>query len=258
MEKLDKLREYISKFDKLCIAYSGGVDSDLVMNVAYDILKDNAIAVIGNGVMLSRKDLEDAERLAKKVGIKYYIIEADAFAVKEFRFNDRKRCYFCKKNIMGGIIQKAKDLGFEFVADGKNADDGKAYRPGAMAADELGIVSPLYEVGMTKAEIREAAELLGLETWNKASNSCLATRFPYDTELTRENFEKVEKAEFLIAEKGIQSGRVRVHGDIARIEIPKDKFGTFISDKEIIENIKKIGFRYVTLDLEGFRSGSMD
>ena len=143
MEKLDKLREYISKFDKLCIAYSGGVDSDLVMNVAYDILKDNAIAVIGNGVMLSRKDLEDAERLAKKVGIKYYIIEADAFAVKEFRFNDRKRCYFCKKNIMGGIIQKAKELGFEFVADGKNADDGKAYRPGAMAADELGIVSPL-------------------------------------------------------------------------------------------------------------------
>ena len=240
MEKLDKLREYISKFDKLCIAYSGGVDSDLVMNVAYDILKDNAIAVIGNGVMLSRKDL------------------ADAFAVKEFRFNDRKRCYFCKKNIMGGIIQKAKELGFEFVADGKNADDGKAYRPGAMAADELGIVSPLYEVGMTKAEIREAAELLGLETWNKASNSCLATRFPYDTELTRENFEKVEKAEFLIAEKGIQSGRVRVHGDIARIEIPKDKFGTFISDKEIIENIKKIGFRYVTLDLECFRSGSMD
>ena len=164
MEKLDKLREYISKFDKLCIAYSGGVDSDLVMNVAYDILKDNAIAVIGNGVMLSRKDLEDAERLAKKVGIKYYIIEADAFAVKEFRFNDRKRCYFCKKNIMGGIIQKANELGFEFVADGKNADDGKAYRPGAMAADELGIVSPLYEVGMTKAEIREAAELLGYGT----------------------------------------------------------------------------------------------
>ena len=109
MEKLDKLREYISRFDKLCVASSGGVDSDLVMNVAYEVLKDNAIAIIGDGIMLSRKDLNDAERLAKKAGIKYYIIKADAFAVKEFKFNDRKRCYYCKKNIMGGVIQKARN-----------------------------------------------------------------------------------------------------------------------------------------------------
>ena len=258
MEKLDRLRKYISGFDKLCVAYSGGVDSDLVMNVAYDVLKDNAIAVIGDGIMLSEKDLKDAERLAKKAGIKYYIVKVDAFAVKEFKFNDKKRCYYCKKNIMGGIIQKARELGFEYVADGKNADDGKVYRPGAMAADELGIVSPLYEAGMSKAEIREAAEFLGLETWNKASNSCLATRFPYDTELTEENFSKVERADHLIAEKGIPSGRVRMHGDIARIEIPKDRFEEFLSDKALIENIKKTGFRYITLDLEGFRSGSMD
>jgi len=257
-EKLDKLREYISGFDRLCVAYSGGVDSDLVMNVAYEVLKDRAIAVIGDGIMLSRKDLDDAERLAKKAGIKYYIVKADAFSVKEFKFNDRKRCYYCKKNIMGGIIEKAKELGFETVADGKNADDGRVYRPGAAAAKELGIVSPLYEVGMTKADIREAAKELGLETWDKASNSCLATRFPYDTELTEENFAKVEAAELAIAKKGIPSGRVRLHGDIARIEIPKDKFGLFIADRELIEKIKNCGFRYVTLDLEGFRSGSMD
>lgn len=258
MDKLNKLREYISEFDKLCVAYSGGVDSDLVMNIAYDVLKDNAIAVIGDGIMLSRKDLDDAERLAKKAGIKYYIIKADAFAVKEFKFNDRRRCYYCKKNIMGGVIAKAKELGFDTVADGKNADDGKVYRPGAQAADELGLVSPLYAVGMTKADIREAAKELGLETWNKASNSCLATRFPYDTELTEENFKKVENAELLISKKGIPSGRVRLHGDIARIEIPKDRFGEFIADEGLIDDIKKIGFRYVTLDLEGFRSGSMD
>ncbi len=258
MKKLDELREYISKFDKLCVAYSGGVDSDLVLNVACEVLKDKVIAVIGDGIMLSRKDLTDAERLAKKAGCKYHIVKADAFAVKEFKFNDRKRCYYCKKNIMGAVINKAKELGFCTVADGKNADDGKVYRPGAIAADELGIVSPLYAVGMTKNDIRQAAKELGLETWDKASNSCLATRFPYDTELTEGNFARVEAAELLIAGKGIKSGRVRLHGDIARIELPKDKFGEFMADSRLIDDIKKIGFKYITLDLEGFRSGSMD
>ena len=258
MEKLDRLREYLSNFDKLCVAYSGGVDSDLLMNVAYEVLKDNAIAVIGDGVMLSRKDLEDAENLARKTGIKYYVVKVDAFSVNEFKFNDKKRCYYCKKNIMGEIIKKANELGFYTVADGKNSDDGKVYRPGAQAAKELGIVSPLYEAGMTKQDIRQAAKELGLETWNKASNSCLATRFPYDTELTAENFAKVEGAELLIAQKGIPSGRVRMHGDIARIEVPEDRFNELISDRKLIEDIKNFGFRYVTLDLEGFRSGSMD
>lgn len=258
MEKLDRLREYLSKFDKLCVAYSGGVDSDLLMNVAYEVLKDNAIAVIGDGIMLSRKDLEDAENLARKTGIKYYVVKVDAFSVNEFKFNDKKRCYYCKKNIMGEIIKKANELGFYTVADGKNSDDGKVYRPGAEAARELGIVSPLYEAGMTKQDIRQAAKELGLETWNKPSNSCLATRFPYDTELTAENFAKVEGAELLIAQKGIPSGRVRMHGDIARIEVPEDRFNELISDRKLIEDIKNFGFRYVTLDLEGFRSGSMD
>ena len=258
MEKLDRLREYLSNFDKLCVAYSGGVDSDLLMNVAYEVLKDNAIAVIGDGAMLSRKDLEDAENLARKTGIKYYVVKVDVFSVREFRFNDRKRCYYCKKNIMGEIIKKANELGFNTIADGKNSDDGKVYRPGAEAARELGIVSPLYEAGMTKQDIRQAARELGLETWNKPSNSCLATRFPYDTELTAENFAKVEGAELLIAKKGIPSGRVRMHGDIARIEVPEDRFNELISDRKLIEDIKNFGFRYVTLDLEGFRSGSMD
>ena len=258
MEKLDRLREYLSNFDKLCVAYSGGVDSDLLMNVAYEVLKDNTIAVIGDGAMLSRKDLEDAENLARKTGIKYYVVKVDAFSVNEFKFNDKKRCYYCKKNIMGEIIKKANELGFYTVADGKNSDDGKVYRPGAEAAKELGIVSPLYEAGMTKQDIRQAARELGLETWNKPSNSCLATRFPYDTELTAENFAKVEGAELLIAQKGIPSGRVRMHGDIARIEVPEERFNELISDRKLIEDIKNFGFRYVTLDLEGFRSGSMD
>ena len=258
MEKLDKLKEFISKFDKVCVAYSGGVDSDLVMNVAHEVLKDNAIAVIGDGIMLSRKDFDDAKRLAKNAGIQYYVIEADVFKVDDFRNNTRERCYHCKKSIMASIAEKANELGHYTILDGKNADDLKAYRPGSKATQELGIISPLFEAGMTKEDIRIAAKQVGLETWNKASNSCLATRFPYDTQLNREDFEMVEKAELLFAKRGIPSVRVRVHGDIARVEMLKDRFMEFIQDENLLKEMKNIGFRYVTLDLEGFRSGSMD
>ncbi|GFI60961.1 pyridinium-3,5-biscarboxylic acid mononucleotide sulfurtransferase [Clostridiales bacterium] len=258
MEKLDRLKEYLSQFDKICVAYSGGVDSDLVMNAAQQVLGENAVAIIGDAAFLARKDLEDAKRLAEMAGIKYYIVQPDVFSVEKIKMNDRKRCYYCKKSIMSEIIKEARKLGFSIIADGKNADDGKVYRPGTEAAKELGIVSPLYETEMTKADIRQAAKEMGLETWNKASNSCLATRFPYDTELTKNRLNMVEEAELLIDKKGIPSGRVRVHGDIARIEIPKECFGELVSDEKLVSEIKKIGFPYITLDLEGFRSGSMD
>lgn len=258
MEKMKALEEIIRGYGKLCIAYSGGTDSDFLLNVAKRVLGENVIAIIGNGNMLARKDYFEAMELAKKAGVVYYTIDADVFIVDEFRNNDKKRCYFCKKNIMGGLIEKAKELGFNFVADGKNSDDGKVYRPGAKASEELGIVSPLYMAGFTKAEIRQAAKEMNLETWNKASNSCLATRFPYNTLLTAENLLMVETAEKLIADENIPSGRVRVHGDIARIEIPKEYFHRFMENQCLIRNIKEVGFKYITLDLEGFRSGSMD
>ena len=258
MENLSKLKEVIKKYGKACVAYSGGVDSDLVLNVSKEVLGDNVIAIIGKGAMLAGKDFDDAIRLAKRAGVKYYIIEMDVFTVPEFVNNDRKRCYFCKKNVMGGIIEKAKELGFDYVFDGKNADDGKVYRPGGAAAEEMGIISPLYLANISKPEIRQIAKSMNLDTWDKASNSCLATRFPYDTKLTPDMFEKVEKAEKIIADLGIPSGRVRVHGDIARIEMPKNYMADFVSNEEVIKKIKEIGFRYITLDLEGFRSGSMD
>ena len=258
MEKMKTLENILRKYNKICVAYSGGTDSDFLLNVAKNVLGNNVIAIIGNGEMMAKKDFEDAVKLAKRAGVEYYTIEADVFKVDEFRNNDRKRCYYCKKNIMSGLKEKAQELGFNIIADGKNFDDGKVYRPGALAAEEIGIVSPLFEAGFTKTEIRQFAKEMGLETWNKASNSCLATRFPYDTLLTSENFRKVEAGEKLIADFNIPSGRIRLHGEIARIEIPLEYFDVFMKNTELIKKIKNVGFKYITLDLEGFRSGSMD
>lgn len=258
MDKLKVLKDILLRYEKICVAYSGGTDSDFLLNVAKKVLGNNVIAIIGNGSMVSAKDYEEAVNLAKSIGVEYYTIYADVFKVNEFKYNSKERCYFCKKNIMGGIIEKAKELGFCTIADGKNFDDGKVYRPGAMAAEEMGIVSPLFEAGFTKAEIRSTAKELGVKTWNKASNSCLATRFPYNTLLSAENFAMVEKAEKLLADAKIKSGRVRLHGDIARIEMPKEFFEEFTKNDELITKIKETGFKYITLDLEGFRSGSMD
>lgn len=258
MNKLENLEKILFQYGKICVAYSGGTDSDFLLNVAKKVLGNNVIAIIGNGAMVASKDYEEAINLAKSVGVEYYTIDADVFKVDEFRYNSKERCYFCKKNIMGGIIEKAKELGFSTIADGKNFDDGKVYRPGAKAAEEIGIVSPLFEAGFTKSEIRSEAKKMGLKTWDKASNSCLATRFPYDTQLTAEKFAMVEKAEKLIADAHIKSGRVRLHNDIARIEIPKEFFGEFMKNNSLIMKIKAVGFKYITLDLEGFRSGSMD
>lgn len=258
MDKLKVLENILLRYGKICVAYSGGTDSDFLLNVAKKVLGDNVIAIIGNGAMVSGKDYEDAVILAKSIGVEYYTIDVDIFEIQEFKYNSKKRCYYCKKNIMGEIIKKAEELGFSTIADGKNFDDGGEYRPGAMAAEEMGIVSPLFEAGFTKAEIRSASKELGLETWNKASNSCLATRFPYNTLLTAEKFNMVERAEKLISDCKIKSVRVRLHGDIARIEMQKEFFEEFMKNDELIMKIKEIGFKYITLDLEGFRSGSLD
>lgn len=258
-EKLKRLEEILQGFQKAAIAYSGGVDSDFLLNYAAKTLgKENVIAVIADGAMLAPKDLLDAAALADEAGIRCFILHLDVFSVPEFLHNNKKRCYYCKKNIMGNVLKKAEQEGFSVVLDGKNADDGRVYRPGASAAVELGIRSPLFEAGFTKADIRQAAKNMGLSTWEKASNSCLATRFPYDTILTEKDFSMVAQAEEWIANAGISSARLRVHGAIARIEMPKEYFTAFLNQPEITENIKSLGFQYVTLDLEGFRSGSMD
>ncbi len=257
-EKISKLSNILKKYNKVCVAYSGGTDSDFLLNVAAKTLCNNVIAVIVKGKHTAAKDIKEALRLCNITGVKVFVETIDVFSVEELRNNTKQRCYYCKQNIMGAIKKRAEEEGFSVITDGKNLDDAQHYRPGAKAAEEMGIVSPLFEAGFTKQEIRQAAKRLGLETYNKASNSCLVTRFAYNTVITENALSMVESAEELIASLGIHSGRVRVHGNIARIEMPKEYFVDFINNNSIVSKLKKIGFKYVTLDLEGFRSGSMD
>ena len=254
---MEILNRKLGEYGGLCVCYSGGADSAFLALAARRALGGRAAAVLINGAMLRRRDFDGALRTAELIGIAPYIIEFDPFSVPEFRSNDKLRCYHCKKAMLTRAQAFAETLGIRHVADGRNADDSRAHRPGARAAAELGVVSPLAEAGMTKAEIREYSRALGLDTWDKPSNSCLATRFPYDTVLTREDFEKAEAAENALAGLGVAGGRVRVHGGIARVEVPPVDFEAVIHS-DLARELKNLGFRYVTLDLEGFRSGSMD
>lgn len=208
--------------------------------------------------MIPRKDYKEAIEFLKENDFEFREIPVDCLEVLEFRENHKDRCYYCKRSIMTRIKQVAKENGFGIVCDGKNVDDTKGYRPGQKATKELGIVSPLEECGFTKKDIRENAKSLGITFWDKPSNSCLATRFPYNTELTNESLKRVELAEELIKEFGIPTTRVRSHGDIARIEVQKEYFDRILGNVKLVNDIKKLGFEYVTLDLEGMKSGRFD
>lgn len=259
MDKLELLKKRLKELKKVAIAFSGGVDSNFLMSVARETLgKENVLAVLCSGAMLAQADYQEAVQLLKDKDVQYEILAMDVFTVPEFAGNDKKRCYYCKKNLMSKIIEMAKTQGYEVVLDGKNLDDAKVYRPGAAAAQELGICSLLYECGFTKQDIRNVSRELGIITWNKPSNACLASRFPYGTQLTAEKLKQVEDAERCLKELGIDSGRIRVHDRIARVEVAKEDFKCLLEHKDFVNKVKACGFDYVTLDLEGFRSGSFD
>lgn len=256
---LNELKNRLIKLKKVAIAYSGGIDSSFLLCVANRVLpKENVLAIIANGVMVPRKDYIEAIEFLKENIFNYKEIEYNPLDILEFRENHKDRCYYCKKSLMQSIIKEANRNGFEYVLDGKNADDLKVYRPGNKATEELGIISPLAELDINKSTIREEARNLEIKFWNKPSNSCLTTRFPYNTVLTKEDLNKVDKSEDFIKALGIQRVRVRVHGNIARIEVEKKDFNKILEDIELVKNIKKLGFDYVTLDLGGIKSGSFD
>lgn len=259
MDKLDILKYNISKFSKICIAYSGGVDSTFLLKVALDILgHENVLPIIVDGAVMPRIELKEALDIANELHAKCHILKIDVLNVPELQMNDKRRCYFCKKNIFSKIKDKAKELGIDVVLDGKNLDDKQAYRPGAEAAKELSIISPLFDAELTKDEIRKYSKQMGLKTWNKPSNACLVTRIPYDTKVTEELLSKIEKLEEIFKNKGFNNIRIRVHDNIVRIEVPKERFQEILDCKDEIKLCKDLGFLYVTLDLEGLRSGSMD
>jgi len=259
MDKLELLKNKLKAYGKLCIAYSGGVDSAFLLSVAYDVLGDNALAVLIDSPVLARRDREEAIHLLETIGVKYEIVNGNPFVSQEFSENIRQRCYFCKGINYQLIKDAAKQNSIETVADGQNVDDAQSTdRPGAIAAQELGVVSPLIDCGFTKNDIRFYSKQLGLSTWDKPSNACLATRLPFDFAITKERLAVVEAAEESLRKRGMEGCRVRWHDAIARIEAPHGFFDTIINTPAITEEIKALGFKYITLDLEGFRSGSMN
>ena len=259
VSKLENLKERIKSMDSAVIAFSGGVDSTFLAKVAFDVLGKNALAVTAASPTHPKRELEEAIKHAKSIGIRHVVINTKETELPNFKENTPGRCYYCKKEMFSKLRALAEKENIENVIDATIYDDLNDYRPGMGALKELNVVSPLKNANLTKKEIRQLSKSIGLDTWDKPAFACLASRFPYGTEITQENLEKVEKAEDLIHDLGIKQLRVRFHGKIARIEAEKGDTDTLIKhSKEIIAGLKELGFVYITLDLEGYRMGSLN
>lgn len=258
-EKEKKLAVLLEKCMPLAVAFSGGVDSTYLLHEAAKAGKGKVTALIMKTPSVPERELNEAVAFCKSRDISFFVLPADPFSAEGFRENGRDRCYICKHFLFSALLEKAKEEGIPFVADGTNADDTKEFRPGLKALQELDIRSPLAEAGLTKKEIRELSEKEGLPTWNKPSFSCLATRFPYGEELTVEKLRRTEAAENLLADLGFTQRRVRVHGNLARIEVLPAEIPLLLERRDMIsDRFEELGFLYTTVDLKGFRSGSMD
>lgn len=260
-EKYNYLKDYINELGSLAIAYSGGVDSTFLLKVAYDVLGDKVIAVTATSSTYPQREFEEAKRWIKDIGAKHIIIESEELDIEGFTENPTNRCYYCKKELFHKVKEEALQYNINYVADGSNLDDLGDYRPGMEAAAELKVVSPLKISEMTKNDIRVLSKELDLPTWSKPAFACLSSRFPYGHKITREKLSMVEKAENYLYDLGFRQLRVRHHDDTARIELGENEFERFI-DKDLMKQVgkefKEIGFTYVSLDLNGYRTGSMN
>ncbi len=259
-ERLDALTETIRAMGDVIVAYSGGVDSSLLLRVAHEVLGERALGVIGRSDSYARRELELALEQAAAFGAKIEIVTTGELADPRFRANPTTRCYHCKSQLYGELQAVAATRG-AVIVDGTIADDVADWRPGRRAAGERGVRSPLAELGFTKADVRAAAAHFGLASRDKPASPCLASRIPYGTEITREVLHMVEKAEALLGELGFRELRVRHHDTTARIEVPAAEIGRFGDPavrRRVVEGLKALGYRRITLDLEGFRSGSLN
>jgi uncharacterized protein len=260
--KRDRLVELLRSFGSCAVAFSGGLDSTVLAKAAQLALGEGAVAVTGVSASLAIGELEEAGELARQIGIRHEVIETDELSIPAYQANRDDRCYHCKTELFTQVEQIAGRLGVAMVADGSNRDDHAEYRPGLQAVRERKVRSPLAECSLTKAEIRELAEFWGLPTWDKPATPCLSSRIAYGEQVTPERLAMIDRAERFLRERGFRPLRVRYHkGDVARIEVPVEQLPTFTDPqfrREVVDHLKSAGFKYVALDLEGFRSGSMN
>ena len=261
LEKYQALQAEFRRLGHVAVAFSSGVDSTLLLKIAHDVLGNNAVAITAKASMVPTREISDAMDFCACEGVKHVVLNIDAFSIEGFAENPPERCYICKKALFGTILEKATELGIPHVVEGSNTSDLGDYRPGLKALDELSVESPFLKAGMSKADVRALSHALELATWNKPSYACLASRVPYGDRITPEKLAAVEAAEDLLIALGFTQVRCRAHGDVARIEVAPERrceLMQLFCESDLAARIRAAGFTYVSIDAEGYTSGSLN
>ncbi|HXG00939.1 MAG TPA: ATP-dependent sacrificial sulfur transferase LarE [Bacteroidota bacterium] len=260
--KYQHLQTILREMGSVAIGYSGGVDSTLLLKVAVDVLGDNAVAMIGRSETYPTREFEEAVKIAESIRARYVVVRTEETDIIKFKENPANRCYFCKTELFGKLKDVAAREGLKWIADGTITDDVGDFRPGLKAKSEKNVRSPLLEAGFSKADVRELSKHLGLPTWDKPAFACLSSRFPYGMSITKENLTRVDSAETFLRDHGFRFFRVRFHDErTARIEVGKEEIHRLLDDslrEKLVTHLKHLGFTYITLDLQGYRTGSMN